>query len=95
VLNGTGRLGGYNTETAHQAPQPDRQSTAATTSTWIDHAEPTTAEDRREAQLLAELRALGYRLAVRCTRCSQWLVAAESVAAHMGPVCRERVATDV
>lgn len=54
--------------------------------------EPVTAEDRYEAALLAEAAELGYRLAVRCTRCNQWVVAAESVAAHMGPVCRSRTA---
>ncbi|MDQ1305775.1 MAG: hypothetical protein QG671_1607 [Actinomycetota bacterium] len=50
------------------------------------------AEDRREAGLLAELRDLGYQPATRCTRCGQWVVAAKSVALHMGPVCRAKSA---
>jgi hypothetical protein len=50
-----------------------------------------TAEDRTEAAVLAAAEALGYQLAVRCTRCGQWLVAPSSVAAHMGPVCRAKV----
>lgn len=54
-----------------------------------------TAEDRREAGLLAELRDLGYRPATRCTRCGQWVVAAKSVALHMGPVCRAKSAAEV
>lgn len=31
------------------------------------------------------------RIAVRCRACGSWLVSAESVAAHMGPVCAGRV----
>jgi Family of unknown function (DUF6011) len=50
-----------------------------------------TAEDRADAAILAAAAALGFRLAVRCTRCGQWLVAAESVRSCMGPVCRARV----
>jgi Family of unknown function (DUF6011) len=53
------------------------------------------ASDRHEQRVLEQARAFGYRLAVRCTRCGQWVVAAESVAAHMGPVCRAKVAADV
>ena len=53
------------------------------------------AEDRREAGLLAELRDLGYQPATRCTRCGQWVVAAKSVALHMGPVCRAKTAEAV
>ena len=52
------------------------------------------AEDRREAGLLAELRDLGYQPATRCTRCGQWVVAAKSVALHMGPVCRAKSAAE-
>jgi hypothetical protein len=51
-----------------------------------------TLEDRREAAVLAEATELGYRLATRCTRCHKWVVAHDSVAAHMGPVCRAKVA---
>ena len=54
--------------------------------------EPVTAEDRREAALLDEAAQLGFRLATRCTRCNQWVVNSKSVSAHMGPVCRARMA---
>lgn len=45
---------------------------------------------RADAELDAEARARGYRLAVQCTSCKQWLVNARSVAAHRGPVCRRK-----
>ena len=54
--------------------------------------EPITAEDRHEAAVLAAAAALGYRLGTRCLRCGHWIVAPRSVAAHMGPVCRAKVA---
>ena len=53
--------------------------------------EPVTAEDRHEAALLTAAAEMGYRLATRCLRCNQWIVAPKSVAAHMGPVCRAKV----
>lgn len=49
------------------------------------------AGDRAEQKLIADAREHGYRLAVRCTQCGQWVVAAKSVAAHMGPRCRARI----
>lgn len=52
------------------------------------------ADDRADAAALAAAAERGFRLAVQCTRCGQWLVAAESVRAHLGPVCRERVGGD-
>jgi hypothetical protein len=54
--------------------------------------EPLDAEDRADAAVLAAAHERGYRLAVRCTRCNQWLVAPTSVRLHMGPVCRTKVA---
>jgi len=48
------------------------------------------AEDRAEAALLAEAVERGFRLAVQCKRCGQWLVAERSVVMHMGPVCRTK-----
>lgn len=51
-----------------------------------------TAEDRHEAAVLAAAAALGYRLGTRCLRCGHWVVVPKSVAAHMGPVCRRKVA---
>jgi hypothetical protein len=49
-----------------------------------------TAEDRREAALLAEAAELGYRLATVCMDCGHWLANPVSVAAHRGPRCRAR-----
>jgi hypothetical protein len=51
-----------------------------------------TAEDRREAVLLAAAAEMGFRLSVQCLDCGHWLVAAKSVAAHRGPRCRARAA---
>lgn len=53
-----------------------------------------TADDRLDAQVIDAALARGFRLAARCTRCHQWVVAAESVAAHMGPVCRAKTAAE-
>lgn len=50
------------------------------------HAAPT-AEDRREADLLAEVRGLGYCIAVSCRVCGHPLTALSSVARHIGPKC--------
>ncbi|AFM16984.1 hypothetical protein Mycch_2201 [Mycolicibacterium chubuense NBB4] len=47
-------------------------------------------DDRLDAQVIEAANARGFRIAARCTRCRQWVVAAESVAAHMGPVCRAK-----
>ncbi|BCQ09662.1 hypothetical protein JMUB5695_03112 [Mycobacterium heckeshornense] len=49
-----------------------------------------TAEERAEQRVLAAAYRLGYRLAVQCVRCGQWLVAERSVRDHIGPVCRTR-----
>ncbi len=51
-----------------------------------------TAEDRREAQVLAEAAQLGYRLAVQCRCCGQWLTNPKSVRGFIGPVCRAKAA---
>lgn len=53
-----------------------------------------TADERREAALLAELKALGYTVAVRCTACNHPLVAGVSVSRHMGPKCAAKAVTD-
>ena len=49
--------------------------------------EPLDTEDRRIAALLAELYDAGYRVAVQCRTCGQWLANPRSVARHQGPVC--------
>jgi hypothetical protein len=49
-------------------------------------------EDALQANLIAEARGLGLRLAVRCARCNQWVVAPKSVALHLGPTCRRKIA---
>ena len=51
-----------------------------------------TAEDRREAAVLAAAAKMGYRLAVQCLDCRHWLSNPISVAAHRGPRCRAKAA---
>ena len=51
-----------------------------------------TAEDRREAAVLAAAAEMGYRLAVQCLDCRHWLSNPISVAAHRGPRCRAKAA---
>ena len=48
------------------------------------------AQDRLDAQVIAAARERGFSIAVRCSRCNQWVVAAKSVAAHLGPVCQAK-----
>ena len=49
------------------------------------------AEDRREAALLAELKALGYGITVPCLLCRRPLTSQRSLAARVGPVCAVRM----
>ncbi|WP_039800047.1 DUF6011 domain-containing protein [Nocardia araoensis] len=51
-------------------------------------------EDKLDAAVLAAARERGFRLAVRCNRCGQWVVAAKSVALHLGPTCRRKIAIE-
>lgn len=53
-----------------------------------------TADERREAELLAEVRALGYTVAVRCTACNHPLTDPQSTALHIGPRCRAKAVTE-
>lgn len=53
-----------------------------------------TPDDRIDADVIAAAKARGFSIAVRCTRCNQWVVASRSVAAHMGPVCRAKAVAD-
>lgn len=57
------------------------------------HQAPT-ADERRETQLLEELRALGYRVSVNCIACGHPLVAGSSVARHLGPKCAAKAVAD-
>ena len=57
-----------------------------------DPDEPLTAEDRADFDVLIAAAERGFRLATRCLRCNQWLVAPSSVRAHLGPVCRMKKA---
>lgn len=70
-------------------------SPAATTSVAAGgHPLTERQEDAADAAVLAEAKARGFRLAIRCGRCGQWLVAAESVALHMGPTCRRKTSLE-
>jgi hypothetical protein len=53
------------------------------------HSTPTAA-DRREADLLAELRELGYTISVPCSVCGHALTAGRSTARHIGPKCHAK-----
>jgi hypothetical protein len=75
--------------------QPSRNHTSAAQFSvpWRhDPHEPLTADDRADLDVLIAAAERGFRLATRCTRCNQWLVAPSSVRAHLGPVCRTKVA---
>lgn len=64
------------------------------TAPWHHDAhEPLTAEDRADLDVLIAAAKRGFRLATRCIRCGQWLVAPSSVRAHMGAVCRSKAAS--
>lgn len=77
------------------APAPRKathQLAKATADSSLYRAEdgyaPPTAEDRREAELLAELAALGYTVAVACVACGHALTHPKSIArGHLGPKC--------
>jgi hypothetical protein len=74
---------------------PDSRSATDFTAPWNhDPHEPPTAEDRADLDVLIAAAERGFRLATRCIRCNQWLVAPSSVRAHMGPVCREKAVAE-
>jgi len=84
------------------APLPSKAATA-TSITAIQSSESRrqdgyaapTAEDRADAELLAEAERRGYRLAVRCVDCGHYVVSAASIAAHRGPKCRARAGVSI
>ena len=88
-MNGNGRLGGNTTKTANQLTTAKAEFTAP----WHhDLHEPLTAQDRADIDVLIAAAERGFRLATRCIRCDQWLVAPSSIRAHMGAVCRAKAA---
>jgi hypothetical protein len=56
----------------------------------LQRHDPLDAETRGEIELLAKAAEMGFRLATRCTRCNQWIVAPSSVRRHMGAVCAKK-----
>ncbi len=56
------------------------------------HSSPT-VDERREADLLAELQNLGYGITIPCQICSHPLTSSRSLALHVGPKCRSKVVT--
>ncbi|KAA1243634.1 hypothetical protein F0Q45_25495 [Mycobacterium simiae] len=60
----------------------------------LQRHDPLTAEDRADLDVLIAAAERGYRLATRCLRCGQWLVAPSSVRRHLGPVCAAKAAAD-
>jgi formylmethanofuran dehydrogenase subunit E len=79
-----------------RAPQDPAPSTTplATPHSSVHQAEDgysaPTPDDRLDAEVVAAAKERGFSIAVRCSRCNQWVVAAKSVALHMGPVCRAK-----
>jgi Family of unknown function (DUF6011) len=53
------------------------------------HSAPTAGE-RREAELRAELEALGYGITVPCLACGHALTSKASLDRHVGPKCAAR-----
>lgn len=74
---------------AHR-PSPNTTNTDFTPLLGLQRHEPLTREDRADHDVLVAAAERGFHLAVRCTRCGQWLVAPSSVRAHLGPVCRAK-----
>jgi len=76
-------------------PPNNTSTTGYLTAPWHhDPHEPLTAEDRADLAVLEAAAQRGFRLATRCIRCGQWLVAPSSVRAHLGPVCRARAVAE-
>lgn len=69
------------------ADQLAKADTEFTRLLGLQRHEPLDAETRAEIDLLVKAAEMGFRLATRCTRCNQWLVAPSSVRRHMGAVC--------
>jgi len=55
-----------------------------------DRTELLTFEDRADIDVLVAAAERGFRLAVQCTACGQWLTNRKSVGRHLGPKCAKR-----
>lgn len=60
----------------------------------LQQHEPLTVDDRADIAILTAAAERGFRLAVRCARCRQWLVAPASVRRRLGPVCVAKVVAE-
>jgi hypothetical protein len=76
------------------ASTPPRAGSDSTAHRSQDGYAAPTAEDRREAELVAELQALGYGITVPCLVCRHPLTSAKSVARHIGPKCATKAAAE-
>jgi hypothetical protein len=74
--------------------RPFRDTTSAAKSNGYrrqdGYAAPT-ADDRADIDVLIAAAERGFRLAVQCLDCGQWLANPTSVRAHRGPRCRARL----
>lgn len=75
---------------AGNRPSPKSTATDYLHSSGDYRHQAPTADERREAQLIEELRDLGYGIAVSCIVCGHPLTSARSVALMVGPTCRAK-----
>ncbi|MCV7191482.1 DUF6011 domain-containing protein [Mycolicibacterium brumae] len=78
----------------HRAPRNNTNDSNSSGHRAEDGYAAPTAEDRREARLLAELAELGYTVAVRCLSCGHPLTHPKSVARFIGPVCASKAVAE-
>lgn len=76
---------------AGNRPSPTSRATDYSQSSGDYRHQAPTADERREARLLEELRNLGYGITVPCEACGHPLSTAKSVASHIGPKCAAKV----
>jgi hypothetical protein len=80
------------------ADGPSPKSTTTTVADILNsspdrrHSTPS-ADERREAALLAELSELGYTVAISCVVCGHALTTERSKALHLGPKCAAKAVT--
>jgi hypothetical protein len=79
----------------HDRPSRNTTDTAEHIAPWRhDRHEPLTTEDRADLDVLVAAAERGFRLATRCIRCNQWLVAPSSIRRHMGAVCAAKAVAE-